>query len=357
MPCYINIEDRYNCRSLKARQQFNVFAATATALGASAVVAGAIGAGTTAAIGAGATLAASSMQSKAAGKAAAGQASAMKKARRQEKKAAQAYQMGAAQIEGDLGQIQAPVMDIGADINDAQRITGYNIAQLEQIYPGATNQRQLASMAITDMLQGRLPQSVIGETMREAAQRGGAGFNIATAGRGAIAQAPQYDYARAIGGRATEFMIEGLNQSARWQLAADQFIQKVLPVSQNRLSYQMGAADVGLKKAGIRSDLLAAQFGVSTGQSQRGYDRMLELEKTRLAGGQAGAEGFTGAAGGLTSGLTSALDAYTKYKTAQEGSTTATKEGFYTSQLGGASAYDTAPSNLKFYTGKGWSLG
>lgn len=317
MPCYINIEDRYNCRSLKARQQFNVFAATATALGASAVVAGAIGAGTTAAIGAGATLAASSMQSKAAGKAAAGQAAAMKKARRQEKKAAKGFQMGQAQIEADLGQIQMPVMDIGADIKDAERITGYNIAQLEQIYPGAKNQRQLASLAITDMLQGKLPQSVIGETMREAAQRGGAGFNIATAGKGAIAQAPQYDYARAIGASSLGLMQEGMNQSARWQQVAGQFIQGVLPVSQQRLAYGTTGAEIGLKKAGIRSDLLAAQYGAQLGQTQRGYERQLELEKTRLAQSQAGAEGLTGAGTGLTSGLTSALEAYNKYQTAK----------------------------------------
>jgi len=103
-----------------------------------------------------------------AGRAAKAQGAAAKAAARKEKKALKGFQKGQAQIEADLGQIQAPVMDIGADINDAQRITGYNIAQLEQIYPGAKNQRQLASLAITDMLQGKLPQSVIGETMREA---------------------------------------------------------------------------------------------------------------------------------------------------------------------------------------------
>ncbi len=151
-----------------------------------------------------------------AGRAAKAQGAAAKAAARKEKKALKGLQKGQAQIEADLGQIQMPVMDIGADIKDAERITGYNIAQLEQIYPGAKNQRQLASLAITDMLQGKLPQSVIGETMREAAQRGGAGFNIATAGKGAIAQAPQYDYARAIGATSLGLMQEGMNQSARW---------------------------------------------------------------------------------------------------------------------------------------------
>jgi hypothetical protein len=373
MPCYINIEDRYNCRSLKARQQFNVFAATATALGASAAVAGAIGAGTTAAIGAGATLAASSMQSKAAGKAAAGQASAMKKARRQEKKAAQAYQMGAAQIESDLGQVPMPVFNLGQDIAGAGDISDFYRRQQElALGPNAAlgrqeayelGRQQLAELA--RMTAGEYSQADVQKLQRTAAESG-IPINIQTAGKGmGVPQVGQAEFLRNLGmlpiqykQLAFQYAPQVQNTMMGWVGAARNFLtQDVLDVSKTSLAYQMGGADVGLKKAGIRSGLLAAQFGVSTGQSQRGYDRMLELEKTGLARVQAGAEGFTGAAGGLTSGLTSALDAYTKYKTAQEGSTTATKEGFYTSQLGGASAYDTAPSNLKFYTGKGWSLG
>jgi hypothetical protein len=304
MACYINIENRYRCASLRERQMHHVWAATAAAV-----------------VSVGATAVSAGMQASAASKAGKAQAAAQKKATRQEKKALKGFTKGQQQIEADLGQIQMPVMDIGADIKDAERITGYNIAQLEQIYPGAKNQRQLASLAITDMLQGKLPQSVIGETMREAAQRGGAGFNIATAGKGAIAQAPQYDYARAIGGRATEFMIEGLNQSARWQLAADQFIQKVLPVSQNRLSYQMGAADVGLKKAGIRSDLLAAQYGAQLGQTERGLARQQEQTATSLAREQQFAQTL-GEMGQTVSSAGSAFSsAYDKYKTAKLGST------------------------------------
>ena len=208
MACYINIENRYRCASLRERQMHHVWAATAAAV-----------------VSVGATAVSAGMQASAASKAGKAQAAAQKKATRQEKKALKGFTKGQQQIEADLGQIQMPVMDIGADIKDAERITGYNIAQLEQIYPGAKNQRQLASLAITDMLQGKLPQSVIGETMREAAQRGGAGFNIATAGKGAIAQAPQYDYARAIGATSLGLMQEGLNQSARWQQVAGAFIQ------------------------------------------------------------------------------------------------------------------------------------
>jgi len=252
-----------------------------------------------------------------AGRAAKAQGAAAKAAARKEKKALKGFQKGQAQIEADLGQIQAPVMDIGADVNDAQRITGYNIAQLEQIYPGAKNQRQLASLAITDMLQGKLPQSVIGETMREAAQRGGAGFNIATAGKGAIAQAPQYDYARAIGATSLGLMQEGMNQSARWQQVAGQFIQNPLEVSQQRLAYGMGAANVGLQKVGIKADLLSSMYGAQTGQAQRGYARQQENIQTSLARDQALAQGIGDVSSALSSGVGGVGSAYGQLATAK----------------------------------------
>jgi len=304
MACYINIEDRYRCASLRERQMHHVWAATAAAV-----------------VSVGATAVSAGMQASAASKAGKAQAAAQKKATRQEKKALKGFTKGQQQIEADLGQIQMPVMDIGADIKDAERITGYNIAQLEQIYPGAKNQRQLASLAITDMLQGKLPQSVIGETMREAAQRGGAGFNIATAGKGAIAQAPQYDYARAIGATSLGLMQEGMNQSARWQQVAGAFIQSPLEVSQQRLAYGMGAANIGLQKAGIKADILAAQYGAQTGQAQRGLARQQEQAATNLAREQQFAQTL-GEMGQTVSSAGSAFgSAYDKYKTAKLGST------------------------------------
>lgn len=371
MPCYINIEDRYNCRSLKARQQFNVFAATATALGASAAVAGAIGAGTTAAIGAGATLAASSMQSKAAGKAAAAQGKASKQAMRAEqaaledrKKAVKRYRAEQQALTGEMAGIQAPEYNLPAMIADAEEASRSERAQAfgsEAEYE-AIRKQVLAN--ISQGLAGQLTDAELGAVRREQAFLQGAGFNPATAGRGAVQQVGPYSYLRAIGGEAGRKIGESFNLLGQWGDIAKSYIKGAEPFGALRYQYGMGAANVGLSKINTRrqmlSDLYNAQLGLATGQQemgQRQYERQLELEKTRLAQGQAGAEGFTGAAGGLTSGLTSALDAYTKYKTAQEGSTTATKEGFYTSQLGGASAYDTAPSNLKFYTGKGWSLG
>jgi len=359
MPCYINIEDRYNCRSLKARQQFNVFAATATALGASAAVAGAIGAATvTSAVGAAATLGSSAMQANAAGKAAKGQAAAMKKARRQEKKAAKGFQMGAAQIESDLAQIPMPVRDPEANMREAERITGYNREQLNRFYGGQyKNLEDLAVRAINDRLSGQMTQAARGATMRESAYMQGAGFNPATARAGAIAQRGPFDYLRAIGQSAEQAVTQGFNMMGDWTRTAAGFIASPLEVSQDSLAYQMGAANVGIAKAGIRSDLLAAQYGAQTGQTTRGYERQLELEKTGLARGQAGAEGLAGAGGSLTTGLTTGFEAYNKYRTAQETSTTPMASGFYAGEIGAANAYGVAPSQLSYQKGTGGFLG
>ena len=316
----------------------------------------AVAIGTTAVAVAGAATAAG-MQMSAASRAAKAQGAASKKAQRQEKKALKGLKKGQAQIETELGEIPMPVMDIGADIKDAERITGYNVAQLEQIYPGAKNQRQLASLAITDMIQGKLPQAVIGETMREAAQRGGAGFNIATAGKGAIAQAPQYDYARAIGATSLGLMQEGLNQSARWQQVAGQFIQSPLEVSQQRLAYQMGAANVGLQKVGIKADLLSSMYGAQTGQAQRGYARQQENISASLAARQATAQGIQDVGQAVGQAGMSGYGAYSQYATAAGASTTPMESGFYRGQIGAANAYGVPPSQVKQYGSQGWSLG
>lgn len=271
------------------------------------------------------------MQASAADKAAKAQGAAGKKAAKADRaamasreKAIKKLGKGQKLLEQDLAAIQAPVMDIGADIREAERITGYNLSQLERIYPGAANQRQLASLAINDMMQGKLPQSVIGETMREAAQRGGAGFNIATAGKGAIAQAPQYDYARAIGASSYGVMQQGLDQSAKWQAVAGQFIQNVPQISGLRYQYGMGAANIGLQKIDTRrqmlSDLYGAQIGGSEAQQQMGqrqYTRQQEGISANLAAQQAVAQGIGDTTAAIGQAGMSGYGAYGQYAAAQ----------------------------------------
>jgi len=319
----------------------------------------------------GTTAVTAGMQASASKKAAGAQGAAGKKAAKAERAAFAARQkaikkLGEGQklLEEDTAAIQAPVMDIGADIKEAERITGYNLSQLERIYPGAANQRQLASLAINDMMQGKLPQSVIGETMREAAQRGGAGFNIATAGKGAIAQAPQYDYARAIGASSYGVMQQGLDQSAKWQAVAGQFIQNVPQISGLRYQYGMGAANVGLQKVNTRrqmlSDLYTAQIGGAEAQQQMGqrqYTRQQEGIAANLAAKESEIAMYKGIGESLASGVSGVGNAYSQYANAKGASTTPMDSGFYKGQIGAANAYGVAPSQVRQYGSQGWSLG
>lgn len=310
---------------------------------------------------------AGAMSMSAADKAAKAQGAAGKKAAKAEReafaareKAIKKFGKGQKLLEKDLAAIQAPAMDIAADIREAERITGYNLAQLEQIYPGAASQRQLASLAINDMIQGKLPQAVIGETMREAAQRGGAGFNIATAGKGAIAQAPQYDYARAIGATSLGLMQEGLNQSAKWQQAAGSFIQGVPQISGIRYQYGMGAANIGMQKIDTRRQMLADLYGAQIGgaeaqqqMGQRQYARSQEQIASTLAAREAGAEAVKGGSAALGSAISSGYGAYS----VPTGSTALTKEGFYRDEIGAANVMGVAPSQLSYQKPTGGFLG
>jgi hypothetical protein len=297
------------------------------------------------------------MQANAAGKAAKGQAAAMKKARRQEKKAGQKFQQGQAQIEADLAQIPMPVRDPEANIREAERITGYNISQLDRMYGGQyKNLQDLAVRAINDRLSGQMTQAARGATMRESAYMQGAGFNPATARAGAIAQRGPFDYLRAIGQSAEQAVTQGFNMMGDWTRTAAGFIESPLRVSQDSLAYQMGAANVGLEKVGIRSQMLSAQYGAQTGQAQRGYARQQENIGASLAARQAAAQGIGDTTAAIGQAGMTGYGAYSQYATAAGASTTPMDSGFYKGQIGAANAYGVAPSQVRQYGSQGWSL-
>lgn len=258
------------------------------------------------------------MQASAAGKAAKAQGAAAKKAQRQENKALKAFQEGQARIEGDLGQIQAPVRDPEANIREAERITGYNISQLDRMYGGQyKNLQDLAVRAINDRLSGQMTQSAREATMRESAYMQGAGFNPATARAGAIAQRGPFDYLRAIGQSAEQAVTQGFNMMGDWSRTAAGFIANPLAVSQDSLAYQMGAANVGLSKVGIKADLLSSMYGAQTGQAQRGYARQQENIGASLARDQALAQGIGDTTAAIGQAGMSGYGAYSQYATAK----------------------------------------
>lgn len=313
----------------------------------------AVAIGTTVVAVAGAATAAG-MQASAAGKAAKAQGAAAKAAARKEKKALKGFQKGQAQIEADLGQIQAPVMDIGADIKEAERITGYNISQLDRMYGGQyKNLQDLAVRAINDRLSGQMTQAARGATMRESAYMQGAGFNPATARAGAIAQRGPFDYLRAIGQSAEQAVTQGFNMMGDWTRTAAGFIANPLAVSQQRLAYGMGGANVGLNKAGIRADLLAAQYGAQTGQAQRGYARQQENIGASLARDQAVAQGIGDTTAAIGQAGMSGYGAYSQYATAK-GAGGGFPGGFdYTKAYGSATYGGASPGFGNFDYGSG----
>ena len=294
------------------------------------------------------------MQASAAGKAARAQGAAAKKAARKEKKALKGFQQGQAQIESDLGQIQAPVRDPEANIREAERITGYNISQLDRMYGGQyKNLQDLAVRAINDRLSGQMTQSAREATMRESAYMQGAGFNPATARAGAIAQRGPFDYLRAIGQSAEQAVTQGFNMMGDWSRTAAGFIANPLAVSQDSLAYQMGAANVGLSKVGIRSQMLSAQYGAQTGQAQRGYARQLETAAANKAASDSISTGIGNVTGAIGQAGMSGYGAYSQYATAK-GAGGGFPGGFdYTKAYGSATYGGASPGFGNFDYGSG----
>jgi len=244
----------------------------------------------------GAAAAGTAMSYSASQKAGKAQAAASKKAARKEKKALKGQQAAAAQYEAEMGQIQAPQWNLGADIADAERITGYNEQQLERLYPGAMSQRQLASMAISDFIQGIGPKSATEQTLRDVAQFGGAGFNIATAGKSAlpgVVQTTQANLARNLGQQAVDFTKYGLTASAQWQQLAGAFIASPLQVGQARLGFEGAATDLAMQQATARYNARAGLTNREQQLAKTEYERAIEGAKIDLATGQQLASGIT----------------------------------------------------------------
>jgi hypothetical protein len=202
-----------------------------------------------------------------------------------------------------------------------------------------------------------MTQAARGATMRESAYMQGAGFNPATARAGAIAQRGPFDYLRAIGQSAEQAVTQGFNMMGDWSRTAAGFIANPLAVSQQRLAYGIGGADVGLKKAGIRSDLLAAQFGAQTGISKRQYEMQQENIATSTAAANQRAAMVQGIGQSVASGVSGAGNAYSQYATAANASTTPMDSGFYKGEIGAANAMNVAPSQISYQKPTGGFLG
>ncbi len=255
------------------------------------------------AIGAAAGSAAVSMS--AADRAAKAQGAAAKKAGKREREALGRFREA-------MGQVQAPQWNLARDIQEAGQITDYSMAQLEKIFPGATNQRQIAARATESYLRGEIPQDVQDQIMRSVAELAGAGFqpSAGMAPQGQVPggfQAAQGLLSRQLGLTSLDLQQRGQGLAQSWQSIAGSFIESPLQVGQARLGYEQAAADIQMQKA-------SAEAGMALDISGRTYGRAVDTIGSRLAAQQAIAGGIQ-SIGSATSG---ALAGYGKARAAQQ---------------------------------------
>lgn len=209
-------------------------------------------------------------------------------------------------------------------IEAANRATANTLQQLERVAPGSEQARQQVGQIINSYLQGQVPQDVQEQTMRMIAERGGAGFNIATAGRGmAVPSAPQANLARSLGLTSLELQQQGANLAGSWQSIAGQFVAR--PETFMQFALQGRGQDIDVAQAnitnrfrqlGMISDITGQQLGAAqniysaqTGQAQTAYGAAQQGIEATLAARQAtaqGVQGISSAAAGALGGIGSA---------------------------------------------------
>jgi hypothetical protein len=296
-------------------------------------------------VGVGSAVAGGIMSSQAAGRAAGAQAAAGKKLQKQTAKATKSYEKRLQKATRQFNQqqnqlrreveafdptINIPAYDLqGATlegIEAANKITANTLQQLETVAPGSAQARQQVGNIIGSYLRGEVPQDVQEQTMRMAAERGGAGFNIATAGRGMGIQAPQADFARNLG--LTSLNLQQAGMEADWKRTAQAYNMMQRPSEMMQMGLQGRGQDIAIAEAnimnqfrkfglrsGISSDIYGAQtgmaqslYGAQTGQAQLGYqtqqatnEAMLARDMANVQAVQGIGEATAGALGGIGS--------------------------------------------------------
>lgn len=251
MACYINIEDRYRCASIRERQMHHVWAATAATV-----------------VGVGAMAASSAIQSSNQKKAAASAAKAQKK--------------------------QTAEMQ-----RQAEEITPERRAEaMEAFLPGAEQQRVRASEIANQMLSGQLPKDVQDQIMRSIAEYAGAGFNPFTAGRAGGFQVAQGIVPRQFGQTAMDYQMKGQELALSWQALAGNFVNQV---GTERLQANALANEAANQSIATRYAANAAPSGFAAGLGAAGSGLM--GAGTSYLGGMA-AGGFGGGGYGSLSNQT-----------------------------------------------------
>jgi len=264
----------------------------------------AIGAGVVA-VGAAAGSAAISMS--AADRAKKAQGAASKQFQKQQRKATKGFLKGQEQVQGMISEVKAPEYNLGAMIGDAGQISDYYRQQLETFQPGAAQQRQQAQTqigqamdVISQYLKGDIPQDVKDQITRNVAESAGAGFNPATAGRAGGFQAAQGQMARNLGLTSLDIQRQGLaaipsiqGTAQNWQQLARAFTADPLDVGRVQLGFQGAAAEVGLQKAKLTSDMFSNIYNAQSGLASQIYGANKENIAASYAAQQAVGQGVS----------------------------------------------------------------
>jgi hypothetical protein len=292
----------------KHPQKFNVFAATATALGASAAISAGIGAAT---IGAGATLGAAALSSSAASKTA-------KSGQKQLAKQTEKTQEMAERLPYETGAVLRS--NIPEYNQAAGELTAGTLKALEQFQPGSEQQRQQISQSISSLLGGKLTPDM----MQNIAEIGGAGFNPFTAGRAGGFQTAQALYPKG----SLAALKEGFGMFQSMMGLAPAFLTT---------STQAGAMATNL--GGLSAAALGGSY--QAGANQIVGNIALANQQNQANMGMGSAIGGLGKAAGDIFGQ------------AYQGNAGLQSSGFYGSQNAAANAYGVAPNQLSQQGGSG----
>jgi hypothetical protein len=258
-------------------------------------------------VGVGAAGASAAVSMSAAARASKAQGAAAKKFQQQQRKATKGLVKGQQQVQGMISDVQAPEYNLGAMIGDAGQISNYYRQQLETFQPGAAQQRQQAQGqigqamdVISSYLRGDIPQDVKDQITRNVAESAGAGFNPATAGRTGGFQAAQGQMARNLGltsldiqGRGLAAMPSVQGTAMNWQQLAKAFTADPLDVGGVQLGFQSAAAEVGLQKAKMTSDMFSNIYNAQSGLATQIYGANKENIAASYAAQQAVGQGVS----------------------------------------------------------------
>jgi hypothetical protein len=274
------------------------------------------------AVGAAAGSAAISMS--AADRAKRAQGAASKQFKKQQREAVASFEQGQKKVGKMIKGVEAPEYNLGAMVGDAGQISNYYRQQLETFQPGAAQQRQQATAqigqamdVISSYLRADIPQDVKEQTMRSIAEFGGAGFNPATAGQAGGFQAAQALVPRQFGLTSLDLQRTGLSAmpsvqgtAQNWQQLARAFTAEPLDVGKVQLGFQTAAAEVGLQKAKMTSDMFSNIYNAQSGLASQIYGANKENIASSYAAQQAVGQGVSQigqATSGALMGYSSAL--------------------------------------------------